>query len=70
MQRNNSDSPAASDWYSVAKAAAEITTGRRSIYKAVRTGQLRAARIGGRGDLRIHKDWLRAWLEGLAGDGR
>lgn len=39
-----------------------------SVYRAVRSGKLRAARVNGRGDLRITLEWGRAWLEACATD--
>ena len=55
-----------SDWLSVGQAAAIPRCSERRIHLAVRAGELRAAVIDGRGTIRIHRGWLRAWLEQLA----
>jgi excisionase family DNA binding protein len=52
-----------SPWLRVGEAAARARCGRRVIYQAVRRGELRAARIGARRDLRIHIQWIDQWLE-------
>jgi excisionase family DNA binding protein len=52
-----------SPWLTVREAAARARCGRRVIYSAVRGGELRAARIGARRDLRIHIHWIDQWLE-------
>jgi excisionase family DNA binding protein len=44
------------------QAAAAAQVGLKLIYREVRGGRLRAARIGGRRDIRIHVDWLDEWL--------
>ena len=56
-------------WLTVSEAAARAKAGKRSIYAAVRTGELRAAPINERGDLRIADAWLDAWLEQRADRG-
>jgi excisionase family DNA binding protein len=53
----------AAEWATVAQAARAVQAGRRTIYNAIRDGSLRAAAVNERGDLRIHRDWLRDWLE-------
>jgi len=55
-----------SDWLSVAEVAEELQTGKRPIYRAIRAGTLRAAPVTDRGDLRIARQWLTAWLESRA----
>ena len=49
-------------WLDVHAAAAEIDSGTRTIRTAIRRGELQACAINGRGDLRIHRDWLRDWM--------
>jgi excisionase family DNA binding protein len=49
----------ASPWLTPTQAATYAQIGRRAIYREVRAGRLRAARIGGKGEIRI----LRAWLD-------
>ena len=50
-------------WLTVLQAAAAAQVGKKTIYKEVRAGRLRAARIGGRRDIRIHRDWVSEWLQ-------
>lgn len=50
------------DWLTVNEAAAHARCGKRSIYLAVEHGQLRAARLGGRRELRFLAEWVDAWL--------
>jgi excisionase family DNA binding protein len=49
-------------WLTVREAAARAKCGDRSIYKGVRSGKLRAARLGGRRELRLLPEWVDAWL--------
>ncbi len=49
-------------WMTVDEAAAHAKCGRRSIYNAVAAGKLRAARLGGRRELRFLVEWIDAWL--------
>ncbi len=51
------------EWLTPPQCAAEGQHGVKVIYGAVKRGDLRAARIGGRRDLRIHRTWYREWLE-------
>ena len=53
-------------WLDVAQAAARARVSRRTIYTEVRTGRLKAARIGGRRELRFRIEWIDAWLESAA----
>jgi excisionase family DNA binding protein len=57
---------AISPWLTLKQAADTAQCGQRLLRRAIAKGQLRAARIGGRGDIRIHRDWLTDWLERLA----
>jgi excisionase family DNA binding protein len=50
-------------WLRVPEAAQYVRVGPRLIYREVNAGRLRAARIGGRRELVLKKDWLDAWLE-------
>ena len=50
------------DWLTVVEAAAHARCGKRSIYLAVEHGQLRAARLGGRRELRFLREWIDEWL--------
>jgi len=50
------------EWLTVEGAARHAKCGVRSIYVAVQTGKLRAARLGGRRELRFIAEWIDAWL--------
>jgi len=52
----------ASPWLTVKESAVVAKCGAKTIYKEVRARRLRAARIGERRDLRIHRDWIDQWL--------
>jgi excisionase family DNA binding protein len=32
------------------------------LYREIKAGRLRSARIGARRDIRIHRDWIDEWL--------
>ncbi len=51
-----------SPWLTVREAAGRAKCGERSIYNATRTGRLRAARLGGRRELRFLPSWVDDWL--------
>ena len=51
-------------WLKVRDAADRARCGPKTIYRAVRSGQLRAARIGGRRELRFLEGWIDQWLIG------
>lgn len=51
-----------SPWLTVKEARAVAKCGARLIYREITAGRLRAARIGNRRDLRIHIEWVHAWL--------
>lgn len=53
-------------WWTVDEAAQHAQVGVRLIYREVRAGRLRAARVGGRRELRIRPEWADAWLESTA----
>jgi excisionase family DNA binding protein len=50
------------EWLTVDEAAQHAKCGVRSIYLAVRQGKLRAARLGGRRELRFLASWIDSWL--------
>ncbi len=52
----------ASPWLTVAEAAERARCGVKTIYREVRAGRLRAARIGGRRELRLLPEWIDEWL--------
>jgi excisionase family DNA binding protein len=51
-----------SPWLDVRQAAQHANCGHKSIYNAVASGRLRAARLGGRRELRFLAEWLDDWL--------
>ena len=53
---------AVSPWLTIREAAGRAKCGERSIYNATRSGKLRAARLGGRRELRFLPEWVDAWL--------
>jgi excisionase family DNA binding protein len=55
-----------SPWLTPVEAASYAKVGKRAIYSHVRGGRLRAARIGGKGELRILRDWLDDFLTAAA----
>jgi excisionase family DNA binding protein len=57
---------ASSPWRGVRQRAEELGISPRSIYRAIRRGELRAAPVNQRGDLLIHDDWILQWLEARA----
>jgi excisionase family DNA binding protein len=52
-----------SPWLTVRQGATWAHCGRRQLYEAVQRGELRAVRVGGRGELRFRPEWIDAWLE-------
>lgn len=59
---NQQPDPPPSPWLTAAGAARRAQLGSKAIYAAVRSGRLRAARIGGRRQLRFHVSWVDEWL--------
>jgi excisionase family DNA binding protein len=49
-------------WLTVEQAAERARCGVKTIYREVRAGRLRAARIGGRRELRLRAEWVDDWL--------
>lgn len=50
-------------WGTVGDAQHKAKCGVKVIYRAIDNGELRAARLNGRGDLRILGRWIDEWLE-------
>ena len=55
-----------SPWLNAKQAGEYIGKGRRFILNEVRTGRLRAARCGGRGEVLTRAEWLDEWVEDRA----
>ena len=51
-----------SPWLTVKEAAKRARCGPKLIYREVRAKRLRAARVGGRRELRFLPEWIDAWL--------
>ena len=51
-----------SPWLDVRQAAQHANCGRKSIYNAVASGKLKAAKLGGRRELRFLSEWIDEWL--------
>lgn len=49
-------------WLTVGEAADRARCGVKTIYREVRARRLRAARIGGRRELRLLPEWVDQWL--------
>lgn len=60
---------AISRWWTARRAAAYIGAGPKEIYKAVRSGRLKAVRLNRRGDIRTLREWVDEWMEQLQRDG-
>jgi excisionase family DNA binding protein len=57
---------AASPWLTLAEACQVAQCGPKLLRREIKAGRLRAARIGGRRDIRVHRDWIDAWLQASA----
>jgi excisionase family DNA binding protein len=55
-----------SPWLTVKEASRRAKCGAKLLYREIKVGRLRAARIGNRRDLRIHVEWVDQWLEASA----
>jgi excisionase family DNA binding protein len=51
------------EWLTVKDAAKRAKVSDKMIYHAIKTGKLRASRLGVRRDYRILESWLYAWIE-------
>lgn len=53
-------------WLTPQQAAQRAQCSKKLVYNAVRAGKLKAARLGVRNDIRIHAEWLDAWIAAAA----
>jgi len=51
-----------SPWLRIGEATQYAKCGRKLLYRAVAAGRLRAARVGGRREIRTRREWLDEWL--------
>jgi excisionase family DNA binding protein len=49
-------------WMTVNEAAQRARCGTKLLYREVKAGRLKAARVGGRRELRLLPEWVDAWL--------
>ena len=52
----------ATPWMTVSEAAARARCGRKTLFRAIAAGRLRASRIDQRRAIRVHVEWLDAFL--------
>jgi excisionase family DNA binding protein len=52
-----------SPWLRIREASVYANVGRKLLYAAVRSGRLRAARLGGRREIRVRKEWIDSYVE-------
>jgi excisionase family DNA binding protein len=55
-----------SPWLTAGEAADYVRCGSKIVYREVGAGRMRAARVGGRRELRFRREWLDEWLERTA----
>ena len=56
--------PASRPWLTVTEAGHYMRTGRRLTYRAIKSGDLRHVRVGGRHEIRTRAEWCDLWLMG------
>ena len=49
-------------WFTVGEAAQRARCGPKLIYREVKAGRLKAAKVGGRRELRFLASWIDEWL--------
>ena len=54
--------PPSSPWLTVKEAAERARCGVKTVYREVAAGRLKAARVGGRRELRFLAEWIDQWL--------
>jgi excisionase family DNA binding protein len=58
----NTNHTASTPWLTVEEAADRARCGVKTMYREVKAGRLKAARVGGRRDLRLLPEWVDQWL--------
>jgi excisionase family DNA binding protein len=53
-------------WLTIEQARVIPQCGAKLLRREIKAGRLRAARLGLRRDIRIHRDWLQEWLQKCA----
>jgi hypothetical protein len=53
-------------WKTLTQAGARVHRGRRFLLREIHAGRLRAARIGGRGEILTRDEWIDQWVEDQA----
>ena len=53
-----------SPWLDVGQGAMYARVSKKLLYRAVSSGRLKAARVGGRRQVRLRREWLDAFIEG------
>ncbi len=55
--------PVATPWLTASEAANYLKRGRRFVLREIHAGRLKAARIGGRGEILTRAEWCDQWVE-------
>ena len=55
-----------SPWMTATEAARYLKRGKRFVLREIHAGRLRAARIGGRGEILTRAEWCDAWVQDQA----
>jgi excisionase family DNA binding protein len=53
-------------WMTAEDAGAYLKRGKRFVLAEIKAGRLRAARIGGRGEILTRREWCDSWVEAQA----
>ena len=62
MQTSTETEP--SPWWDVGRGAAYARVSKKLLYRAIRGGKLKAARVGGRREVRLRREWIDEFIEG------
>jgi excisionase family DNA binding protein len=52
-----------SPWMDAHRGASYAGVSRKLLYRAIRSGHLKAARVGGRREVRVRREWIDDYLE-------